>query len=90
MEKAIKVLKNDSYKEFYNVKKSIKVDGVVFKFDVLEKEYEDIGLVWPSKFNLLTVDGQEPSEEVSKLFQEALETKWSVWLYIEPNYKEYP
>lgn len=90
MENVIKILKNDSYKEFYGVKNFIKVDGVVFRFNVLEKEYEDTDCVWPSKFNLLSVDGQEPSQEVSDLFQEALETKWAVWLYIEPNYREYP
>lgn len=90
MENVIKVLKNSSYKEFEGVKNSIKVDGVVFKFNVLERECEDTDCVWPSKINLLSVDGQQPSEQVSRLFQEVLEKKWVVWLYTEPNYKEYP
>jgi len=86
MENVIKVLQNDSHKEFYDVTDSIEVDNIVFKFTVLETVQEDVDGYWPSEVKLLSVNGQEPTQEVSDLFKEVLATKWAVWL--EPKHME--
>jgi len=91
MENVIKVLQNDSHKEFYDVTDSIEVeDNIVFKFTVLETvQEEDVDGYygyWPSEVKLLSVNGQEPTQEVSDLFKEVLATKWAVWL--EPKHME--
>lgn len=83
MENVIKVLQDDSYREFYGIENAIKVGGIVFNFDVLEREWVDTEALCPVKVKLLSVNGQEPTQQVSDLFNEALDTKWNVYLYID-------
>lgn len=56
------------------------VDGVVFEYEVVEiaYEYDDMCRVYPdcaAVVKLLTVNNQQPTEEVQAKFQDLVDTK---------------